>query len=352
MKDNWFKEQMTSAKQQSGLWAGFADVVQSMLNSIVMPLIERTANRKSLYSMDKDDLRKKMGELGKFFYIDGENSTSLPVLLSQRLDEIHFKGTNRPIEATLWREFKNLAATWAPLYAPVDQAKFPYGSYFVTKAELETSKDKYGDFFLTSRGRISVALNDVYEAYSDTDPSKVLDEFMRQFKMVIEPLIPLHIVFDGMGYHLRFELVERKIVFTLSGASAKIQSGTWYIESLQTEIAAQSVSTNLTVAQTLSNIPRPLETVPVHMDEMRLDAWVLDVVPAPMIRPTQGGDSRLVVADGIATIKTLGFRGCNVEFSSGELIGYTFPEEEDSAILPISAAEVGRINSIIYLDTI
>ena len=351
MKDNWFKEQMTSAKQNSGLWAGFADVVQSMLNSIVMPLIERTANRKSLYSMDKDDLRKRMGELGKFFYIDGKNSASLPVLLSQRLDEIHFKGTNRPIEATLWREFKNLAATWAPLYAPVDQAKFPYGSYFVNRDELETAKGKYGDFFLTSRGRISVALNDVYDVYSDTDPSKVLDEFMRQFKMVIEPLIPLHIVFDGMGYHLRFELVERKIVFTLAGASAKIQSGTWYIESLQTEISAESVSTNLKVTQTLSNIPRPLETVLVQMDDMRLDAWALDVGPVPMIRPTQGADARLVVADGIASIQTLGFRGCNVEFTSGGIIGYEFPDGIDRAILPISAADVGKINSIIYLDT-
>ncbi|CAM3956815.1 phage tail protein [Serratia silvae] len=351
MKDNWFKEQLTPAKQNSGLWAGFADVVQSMLSSVVLPLIERTANRKSLYSMGKDDLRKKMMELGKFFYIDNKNIDSLPVLLSQRLDEIHFKGTTRPIEATLWREFKNLTAKWEPLYAPIDQVKYPYGSFFITEQYLELYKESYGEFFLTSRGRINIVLNDLYAPYLDAEPSKVLEEFMRQFKMVIKPLIPLHIVFDGVGYHLNVELEERNIIITLFGVSSDIKSGTWYLQSLQPEIVPESLTIELTATETINNIARPLETTPVFLDDRRLDAWVLDVVPTPMIQTTQP-DARLIIADGIATLVTLGYRGCNVEFSTGGITGFVFPEGIDRAILPISAADVGKIKTIIYLDTI
>ncbi|MCZ4061364.1 hypothetical protein O3W44_22800 [Pantoea sp. LMR881] len=66
-----------------------------------------------------------------------------------------------------------------------------YGTYFVTADELEAAKPKYGDF-LTSRGRINVALNAVYDTFSDVNPEDVLNEFVSQFKLVVEPLYPAY----------------------------------------------------------------------------------------------------------------------------------------------------------------
>lgn len=352
MKDDWFKERLIPAKQRAELWSGFADAIQALLESAVLPLIERTANRKSLFSMDSEAMTTRISELGRFFYINKNSSASLPVLLQQRLDEIHFKGTKRPIESTLWREFKNLAAEWKPLYAPIDQEKYPYGTYFITGDELEDARRQYGEFFLTSRGRISVALNDVYETFSNVNPEEVLNEFVTQFKLVVEPLIPLTIVFDGMGYHLSYEITERQITFTLAAISSEIKDGTWYFPPQQNSIYLTDFNTKQRIEDTIDLIKRPVDTLVFRMDNHRVDSWGLDTVAAPQIRPQSGkGDGRLIVADGVATLQTLGFRGCVVEFTDGTLSDFNFPEGATSALLPISASLAMSIKSIIFRDT-
>lgn len=47
------------------------------------------------------------------------------MLLAQRLDEVHFKGTILPIEQTFWREFGCIPVSWEPLYAPVNIENTP-----------------------------------------------------------------------------------------------------------------------------------------------------------------------------------------------------------------------------------
>lgn len=352
MQKDWFKDRLIPAKQTSELWSGFANAVQSLMESAVLPLIERTANRKSLFSMDSEAMDLRIKELGRFFYINEDSSASLPVLLQQRLDEIHFKGTDRPIESTLWREFKNLAADWKPLYAPVDQESYPYGTYFVTENELEAAKAKYGDFFLTSRGRISVALNDVYDTFSDVNPEEVLNEFIAQFKLVVEPLIPLTIVFDGMGYYLTYEVTERIISFTLVALATEIRDGTWYFPSQKSAISLITFETAQQVEGTIATIDRPLDTPIFRLDNHRIDSWGLDVIAAPQIKPVAGRtDSRLIVADGVATLQTLGFRGCVVEFTDGTLSGFNFPDGASSVLLPISASQAAAIKTILFRDS-
>lgn len=353
MRKNWFQKTLIPAKQSSELWSGFADAIQSLLESAILPIISRTANRKSLFTMAPEDIRKRIDELGRFFYINEESGSSLPVLLQQRLDEIHFKGTERPIEATLWREFKNLAAQWAPLYAPVDQDKYPYGTYFVTESELEAAQATYGEFFLTSRGRIKVALNNVYDSFSDVNPNDVLDEFVRQFKMVVEPLIPLTIVFEGMGYHLSYEVTERDLTFSLVSIGTSIRPGTWFMPPQKSAVFLTGFNTRTNVKETVSLISRPLETPVFRLDAMPIDGWGLDVVSAPKIHPQSSyADPRFIVADGVATLQTLGFRGCVLEFTGGSMERFNFPDAAESVILPITANQAKGVKGIIYLDTI
>lgn len=347
MEENWFKNRLTQAKQSSELWTGFADAVQSLLDSAIVPVIERLANRKSLFSMGTDDLKTRMSELGKFFYISDENGASLPVLIQQRLDEIHYKGTTRPIESTLWREFKNLAAEWTPLYAPIDQTNYPYGSVFFTAEELEAAIPKYGECFLTSRGRIKVALNDVYDTFSNVNPDAVLDEFERQFKLVVEPLIPLHIVFDGMGYHLSFAIAERKITFLLTSVETAIKDGTWFFPQQHSTVSIDGLQITLSQEAAAQEINRPLETSDIRFDDYRLDAWGVDMFIAPQIKPLSAqGDWRYVVADGVATVQTLGYDGCVVEFVGGAIDTFIFPDGADSAILPITAEQAQAVKAI------
>ncbi len=52
----WFNNRLTSAKQKSLLYKSLADLVQSMMDTFVDPWLERITNRKSIFSMSKEDL--------------------------------------------------------------------------------------------------------------------------------------------------------------------------------------------------------------------------------------------------------------------------------------------------------
>ncbi|MCV4732119.1 phage tail protein, partial [Escherichia coli] len=88
------------------------------------------------------------------------NSSSVPMLLQQRFDEIHFKGTERPISQTIYREFNGISVLWDPIYAPVDFERHPYGTVLIPESTLETTGGTFGEMFLTSRGMISIPIND------------------------------------------------------------------------------------------------------------------------------------------------------------------------------------------------
>lgn len=82
------------------------------------------------------------------------------MLLQQRFDEIHFKGTERPINQTIYREFNGISVLWDPIYAPVDFERHPYGTVLIPESTLETTGGTFGEMFLTSRGMISIPIND------------------------------------------------------------------------------------------------------------------------------------------------------------------------------------------------
>ncbi|WP_251298893.1 hypothetical protein [Escherichia coli] len=110
-----------------------------MMDTFVDPWLERITNRKSIFSMSKEDLETRTNELGQFFTIRTSNSSSVPMLLQQRFDEIHFKGTERPINQTIYREFNGISVLWDPIYAPVDFERHPYGTVLIPESTLETT---------------------------------------------------------------------------------------------------------------------------------------------------------------------------------------------------------------------
>lgn len=346
MIKDWIKNRLTPEKQKSPLWVDFANSLQSVIEETVDPILERISNRKSLFTMHSDDLNKRMAELGQFFIIRTEKEKSKPVLLAQRLDEIHFKGTDRPISATFWREFKNLPAKWEALYAPIDQKKHPYGTFFTTQDGVEAAKPDYGEFFLTSRGIIRLSLNDLYEQNGYDDQAELIKQLTEQFDQVIKPLLPLHIVFDGFSLYIDFTINEDTDTLTLNKVSV-IANARYAINDHASAITkfASLVSTD---NQTISPEIRTLDTSIMRFDMNPIDAWALDLDIIPPIIPTgMAVDHRYKVNAGVPTIKTEGRYGCIVSHAGG-VYRYSFPAWADEVMLPIPPAYVPTISKITY----
>ncbi|STO98927.1 putative tail tube protein [Escherichia coli] len=81
----------------------------------------------------------RIAEYGRFFVITEKDKARRPMLLAQRLDEVHFKGTILPIEQTFWREFGCIPVSWEPLYAPVNIEKTPLWFIF-----CDRNRNTYG----------------------------------------------------------------------------------------------------------------------------------------------------------------------------------------------------------------
>ncbi|WP_193157198.1 hypothetical protein [Citrobacter cronae] len=244
MEKSWFSKRLTDAKQKSVLYLSLAEIIQSLTSSFVEPCLQRITNRKSIFSMGEEDLAIRTNELGQFFTIRTENSSSIPMLLQQRFDEIHFKGTDRPINQTIYREFDGLHVAWEPLYAPVDIEKYPYGTVLITQSTLESTGGIYGEMFLTSRGMISVSINELTENMGSgggagserADQSEITEAVLTKFNQFVRPLLPLHIVFDGLSLFISVYADELPETFTLFSVSDTNKAYVW------TEIADDVIS--------------------------------------------------------------------------------------------------------------
>lgn len=255
MDSSWFKSRLTPAKQNSVLWSPLATMVQSLFASFADPYLTRVSNKKSIFTMDDSDLDTRIAELGKFFTIRTSDASSKPMLLQQRLDEIHFKGTERPITQTFYREFDGVPITWQPLYAPVDTEKYPYGTVLISSDTLDSVGHTYGEMFLTSRGVISVSINDLMAAIDsgdleldsgDTTQAAVTEAALTRFKQYVKPLLPCHIVFDGLSLYISQSEDERPDEMHLISLSDTAgQYG--YVESGDTASAGE-ITTSMTLA--------------------------------------------------------------------------------------------------------
>lgn len=330
MKKGWLKGMLTPAKQESEIWAGFVDVLEKMLEQTVTPIIDRIDARKSLFSMKGEDLDTRINELGQFFAIRAKSEASKPILLAQRIDEIHFKGTDRPITSTFWREFENVPAKWSPLYAPVDQAQFPYGTFFTPEEGIKFAEAQYGKFYMTSRGYISLSLNALYQIYGQGKQSDLIKRIEKEVNEIVEPLLPLDIVFDGFLLYLDFTLYEYapivKLVdtdwnfnFNMTGPGAPFREHPATISMVSEYILPQ---------MPLTQAKRPLNRVPYYFDDIPLDIWPLDAGYRPNIyyNPDVTDPARAFDHDGRITINTyttvidtMGAAQLSIEYKNGRV---------------------------------
>ncbi|MEG5932544.1 hypothetical protein UXN85_20980 [Enterobacter hormaechei] len=364
MKKGWLKGMLTPAKQDSEIWQGFVDVLEQMLQKTVEPIIERIDARKSLFSMKGEDLDTRINELGQFFAIRARNDASKPILLSQRIDEIHFKGTDRPITSTFWREFENVPAKWAPLYAPVDQKQFPYGTFFTTEEGVQYATQQYGDFYMTSRGYISLSLNALYATYGIGKQTDLIKRIEKEVNEIVQPLLPLDIVFDGFLLYLDFTLREYAPIITLDNIDTEYffnglgkNAGFW-----EPPVEVTSMVTEFILPQVeLTQAKRSLSVPIYYFDQMALDAWPLDAGFRPNIwfNPDESDpakvfdhDNRIKIAINGFTVDTLGASQLMIEYRNGTQTYVVVPKvngvSNSTVTVNVPQAQALRIKTIAY----
>lgn len=280
MQKDWLKRQLTKAKQGAPMWSELAEAIQQLVDNHAMPLIERLRNIKSSFTMAEEDLDKKIGELGRFFAIRAVPADIKPVVFMQRLDEIHLKDTVFPLVNTLWREFNGLSVKWEPLYAPVDLQKHPYGSLLLTKEDMEQSKGRYGDMFLTSRGVIRLPINEIMEGRDFDEMDKVIEKLINEIKVYVEPLLPLHIVFDGHQLALKYVIKEAEEWFYAVSESIGQDGFIGVKEGLEALTAErQDVACDNGAIQLDGMVGH--DDYIFRFDDIPMDAWSLDSQFAP-----------------------------------------------------------------------
>ncbi|PIJ43333.1 phage tail protein [Tatumella sp. OPLPL6] len=275
MIKDWFKNRLVPDKQNTELWSSFAEAIQTLYEGEIEPIIKRISDRRSFFSMDPEDLDTRTAEYGRFFVMGEVDQSQKAMLLTQRLDEIHFKGTTRPIEQTFWREFGNLPVSWQPLYAPVNTDKYPYGTYLITEDAISVAKTTYGEFFLTSRGNIQVDLNALYEYYGIGDRDNIIKTLLEKFDLIIAPLMPLHMVFDGISLLLAFKLADKAERFTLFEQVVSIAGMKWSAKADNLTTVGLTAGTYLNAYRSDNSMTQ----VALSMDQYPLDAWLLDAPP-------------------------------------------------------------------------
>ncbi|UVN08074.1 MAG: hypothetical protein [Bacteriophage sp.] len=349
MIKDWIKNHLIPEKRDAGLWPGFADALQEIYEDQIEPLLERLSARKSFFTMHPDDLDKRIKEYGQFFVIGQNGTASRPILLTQRLDEVHFKGTDQPIIATFWREFGNLPVTWEPLYAPVDQDLCPYGMFFTTAAGMEVAAASFGEFFLTSRGTISVDLNRLYEIYGFDEQDKLVKRLISDFDRIVAPLLPLETVFDGISLRLDFWLEEARDEIEILSITTGSKEPNFVFRPAR-ELMQLTRTTIKHPTAAFAPDRRSLDTFMLTLDGMPSDAWRLDmpVIIPPLLPGGPENDPRLRSDNARLLLDTLGQWGCVMELTTGDVRRLAFPGWALAVVLPVAVSDRALIRKITW----
>lgn len=280
MANKWLKNQLTPSKQNSPMWAGFADAVQEIFDDHVRPTVTRIASLNSYFTMHEDDLQRRLDELGSFFYFGGNvDRADMPLAVMQKLDEVHFKRTDLPVQNAISREFQGLKVQWQPLYAPKvitpagshDYTKKAFGSGLVnalrTSTEISDAKESIDDYFLTSRGVIEVSSMQLASSGFTSE------QFSAMVDRIIAPLIPTDIVFDGERLLVHYDIIEpiEKIFYFEHSLAQIFKAIHTPPETIKSTGAAED-------KYELNNALPPVTGHINRIDAINLDFWPLDIL--------------------------------------------------------------------------
>lgn len=197
---SWLQSRLTPAKAENPRWKGFAKALEGIWDDNFIPYLSRYQRLRSSFEADDADLAKQIAQMGDYFSYEFPKPQDRAISLAWRRLELEYKDLELILSMALRRHFGSLEIQWLPLYAPVDKT---YGEDLVPFEQVRPDSQKYippDGHFLTSRGVIGVSLNSIYsQGYTKQDVYSEAFPLVKRIK-------PIHIVFDGFFYYIRFDL--------------------------------------------------------------------------------------------------------------------------------------------------
>lgn len=198
MKD-WLKKRLTPRKQQEDRWVTLAETIQTQWEENFDPSLERLENLRSYFRAHDDDLAKKLREMGDYFAADMPRSEDKPIAVAWRKLELEYKDLELILYSVFRRHYADLPVTWFPLFAPVNEA---YGSRFKpAEGPWPERKNIPPDgWFLTSRGLLGTDFGHLLAIGLNKE------EYLKKSLALLKRTKPLHIVYDGALWYIRFDI--------------------------------------------------------------------------------------------------------------------------------------------------
>lgn len=198
MKD-WLVKRLTPKKARQERWVGLATSRQKIWENFFDPALLRLENLRSFYKAEDEDLALLLREMGDYFASDAPNQADRPISVAWRRLELEYKDLELILTSVFRRHYGNLPVTWFPLFAPLDEE---YGMTFVpAEGPWPELKNTPPDgMFLTSRGLLGTD----YSHLLSIGLSK--EEFLDKALPLLKRTKPLHIVYDGALWYIRFDI--------------------------------------------------------------------------------------------------------------------------------------------------
>lgn len=257
--------ELTPIQNGSKRWQQLFEVLNEWVDDNVEPRVQRIENLRSVFSMHPDDLAQKLADLGSWFDVTMPVAQeSKPLAVLWRKEELLLKNTLVPLRLMLRRNFDGLDSRWTPLYCrktddyKKENLKFAH--------EIETLKHSMDDYFLTSRGYLTVDVGHLHKL------GYTRQNFLQIVEREAERLVPLRVVYEGERFLL---IVEIDVPLNSMTDAYKPHIGLADVDHKTSVEALKSVGVSQVVEVSAGN---KLSTDQfVGYDEVPADFWPLDM---------------------------------------------------------------------------
>lgn len=207
---DWLQKRLTPAKAADDRWVQLASALESLWREEFDPTYSTLESLRSVYTMSSDDLQRRLREFGDYFAVDMPRYEDRKIGVSWRRLELEYKDLELILTSVFRRHYSDLAVNWIPLFAPKNMN---YGSVFLAGDSISKSFLPTEDYYMTSRGLLETDLGHIYEL------GLTKSAFLETALPLVRRVKPLHIVFDGAMFFIKFPIDWTKgtDVFSIQG---------------------------------------------------------------------------------------------------------------------------------------
>lgn len=218
---DWLQQRLTPVKAVDGRWIQLAAALEVLGREKFDPSYNKLEALRSVYEMTSDDLQRRLREFGDYFAVDMPRFDDRKVGVSWRRLELEYKDLELILTSVFRRHYSDLEVNWLPLYAP---KAMPYGSYFLAADSIAKDFLPSEDYYMTSRGLLETDLGHLYEL------GLTKSTFLETAVPLVRRVKPLHIVFDGALFFIKFpvEWTKGTDMFALQSAEEEEHFPLWF----------------------------------------------------------------------------------------------------------------------------